>query len=540
MAQFVNIYNCDLRKGPVVTSLHQMYLGDVEANRIGVRVTDNGEDVTLTGTCSGTAILCSGGTVAITGEVDGNLAYIDLPSAVYTVEGPVEIYVTLTQDGNTTTLLTAHGNAVRTDSGIVIDPGTIIPSVAALISDIEEAVATIPSDYSELSSDVADLKSDMAEVQPAVGTLEDDVSDLKSAMSSVEYVIENTYMTLETKQALLDCFKHVAWIDSDGQSFYDSLYAALYNTSWIVVNELSGCVTSNPANEVLKDTPYSATITPEQGYKLDGATVSVVMGGIDITSSVYSNGTISIASVTGKLEITVEAVEMEVVSITAEFTQGSHKVYVGMPLDTLKKYLVVTAVYEDSSSGVVPNNDYTLSGTLTVGASTITVEYKNTTDAFEVVVDEMILWIDGYNSSNNTSAGMQYTPFTYIDSVYTYDYSKSICALKTKVKTAGKLTISKILASACTEGTPIADVRGSLEKIEVLETTQTGEQFIYLSEPLSLSTGELLAIGDTTDTLIFAYGTYGTQKGFGSNSVAQGNKYHIDLSSSLGMNVYVV
>lgn len=190
MAQFVNIYNCDLRKGPVVTSLHQMYLGDVEANRIGVRVTDNGEDVTLTGTCSGTAILCSGGTVAITGEVDGNLAYIDLPSAVYTVEGPVEIYVTLTQDGNTTTLLTAHGNAVRTDSGIVIDPGTIIPSVAALISDIEEAVATIPSDYSELSSDVADLKSDMAEVQPAVGTLEEDVSDLKSALEELAVTIE--------------------------------------------------------------------------------------------------------------------------------------------------------------------------------------------------------------------------------------------------------------------------------------------------------------------------------------------------------------
>lgn len=155
MAQFVNIYKCDLHKGPVVTSLHQVFLGDVEANRVGVHVTDNGEDVTLSGTCSGTAILCNGGTIALTGTVDGSLAYVDLPSAVYTVEGPVEIYVTLTQGDQTTTLLTAHGNAVRTDSGVVIDPGTIIPSVAALISDIDEAVASIPADYSDLLGTIA-------------------------------------------------------------------------------------------------------------------------------------------------------------------------------------------------------------------------------------------------------------------------------------------------------------------------------------------------------------------------------------------------
>lgn len=155
MAQFVNIYKCDLHKGPVVTSLHQVFLGDVEANRVGVHVTDNGEDVTLSGTCSGTAILCNGGTVALTGTVDGSLAYVDLPSAVYTVEGPVEIYVTLTQGDQTTTLLTAHGNAVRTDSGVVIDPGTIIPSVAALISDIDGAIASIPADYSDLLGSLA-------------------------------------------------------------------------------------------------------------------------------------------------------------------------------------------------------------------------------------------------------------------------------------------------------------------------------------------------------------------------------------------------
>jgi len=182
MAQFPNIFNCDLHSGPVSASIRQMYLGDIAANRVGVRVTDNGEAVALSGTCSGTAMLYNGGTVALTGVVDGNVAYVDLPAAVYTVEGPLQIFVTLTHGGSTTTLLEMRSNVTRTDSGVVIDPGTIIPSVAALISDIEDAVASIPEDYSELSADVVQLKSDMAEVKPEVETLGEDVSSLKSAI----------------------------------------------------------------------------------------------------------------------------------------------------------------------------------------------------------------------------------------------------------------------------------------------------------------------------------------------------------------------
>ena len=35
-------------------------------------------------------------------------------------------------------------------------------------------------------------------------------------------------MTEAFKQALLDCFENVAWINDDGQTYYDALYAALY------------------------------------------------------------------------------------------------------------------------------------------------------------------------------------------------------------------------------------------------------------------------------------------------------------------------
>ena len=210
MAQFPNIFNCDLHSGPVSASIRQMYLGDVTANRVGVRVTDNGEAVALSGTCSGTAMLYNGGTVALTGVVDGNVAYVDLPAAVYSVEGPLQIFVTLTQGGSTTTLLEMRSNVTRTETGVVIDPGTIIPSVAALISNIENAVESIPEDYSELSADVVQLKADMEDVQPAVETLEDDVSDLKNHIKlftgneQIAYTITNGYYQTSTVGTVVD------------------------------------------------------------------------------------------------------------------------------------------------------------------------------------------------------------------------------------------------------------------------------------------------------------------------------------------------
>lgn len=72
-------------------------------------------------------------------------------------------------------------------------------------------------------------------------------------------------------------------------------------------------------------------------------------------------------------------------SITATYTQ-SGTVYDTDSLDSLKADLVVTAVYTDSSTEVVPSTDYTLSGTLTAGTSTITVSYEGKTATFSVTV----------------------------------------------------------------------------------------------------------------------------------------------------------
>lgn len=77
-------------------------------------------------------------------------------------------------------------------------------------------------------------------------------------------------------------------------------------TSYVVVNTLSNVVTTNTATTVEANTSYSATLTAENGYEI--SVVTVLMGGVDVTDTVYTNGVISIPAVTGVVIITATAV----------------------------------------------------------------------------------------------------------------------------------------------------------------------------------------------------------------------------------------
>lgn len=76
----------------------------------------------------------------------------------------------------------------------------------------------------------------------------------------------------------------------------------------------------------------------------------------------------------------------DLVSISAVFAQEQTVVYDTDSLDVLKPMLTVTAHYSDETSATVAT--YTLSGTLTVGTSTITVSYGGKTTTFDVMVEE--------------------------------------------------------------------------------------------------------------------------------------------------------
>ena len=74
-----------------------------------------------------------------------------------------------------------------------------------------------------------------------------------------------------------------------------------------VYSTCTNCSNKNTANKAVKGGSYSAEIIVPDGYAL--STITVKMGGVDITASSVSGGTISIVNVTGDIVITAVATE---------------------------------------------------------------------------------------------------------------------------------------------------------------------------------------------------------------------------------------
>jgi hypothetical protein len=152
---------------------------------------------------------------------------------------------------------------------------------------------------------VADKAADAKAVGDELTDLKADYDDIDDRVTALESGGSGSGLTEDIKVALLQIASKVAYIDENGQDYYDALYNALYPP-------------------------------------------------------------------------------VDLVSISAVFAQGSAVIYNTDDLNTLKQYLVVTAHMSDSSTQTVTN--YALSGTLSVGTSTITVTYGGKTTTFSVVV----------------------------------------------------------------------------------------------------------------------------------------------------------
>ena len=149
--------NCNLQETVKVQYLDgNLFSQDVYGNVIRVVVMDGDEPATLTGTVSGLAIRADGGTVAISdATLSDNVATIVLPAAAYAVPGVLAVTIKISDASTTTTLASFVANVYQTSTETAVDPGTIIPSITALIEEIETVVATIPGDYSTLWASLA-------------------------------------------------------------------------------------------------------------------------------------------------------------------------------------------------------------------------------------------------------------------------------------------------------------------------------------------------------------------------------------------------
>ncbi len=146
MAQFEYWMTTDLKRGSSqVQVLHgQTFTQDNLGNRVGVVVLDSGEPATLDGTVTGYVIRADGGTVVVTGAVDGNKAYIDLPESAYAVPGQIQIAIRLTSGSTKTVLGAMTAYVQRTATGTIIDPGHVVPDIDDIIAkmdEVDEAIA---------------------------------------------------------------------------------------------------------------------------------------------------------------------------------------------------------------------------------------------------------------------------------------------------------------------------------------------------------------------------------------------------------------
>lgn len=80
--------------------------------------------------------------------------------------------------------------------------------------------------------------------------------------------------------------------------------------TYTITNTLTNVTNNNSTASVTEGEGYVATLTAAEGCELDSVTVT--MGGVDVTATAYSGGVVNIASVTGNVVITATAVSDEV------------------------------------------------------------------------------------------------------------------------------------------------------------------------------------------------------------------------------------
>ena len=152
--------------------------------------------------------------------------------------------------------------------------------------------AAIQTDKTLTQSDKA---ADSAIVGQQIGELKGSISDLQGPGSGLNNAAKNI---------LLNILKNAIYT-TDQVNNINELGKTLAGDVYSITNNLTHCTSSNTELSVAKGNSYTTTIIADSKYVINSCRVT--MKGIDITDSVYSNGKITINSVTGNVVITVVA-----------------------------------------------------------------------------------------------------------------------------------------------------------------------------------------------------------------------------------------
>ena len=114
MRMFERWMETDLNQLPKVEDSGLTFSQDSGANKLGVKVFDNGDPVTLSGTVKAWVVRANGTTIQINGSKSGNTAWVVLTSDAYAVVGRIGVFIKLLSGNDVTTLGGFDGYVYRT------------------------------------------------------------------------------------------------------------------------------------------------------------------------------------------------------------------------------------------------------------------------------------------------------------------------------------------------------------------------------------------------------------------------------------------
>ena len=226
-----------------------------------------------------------------------------------------------------------------------------------------------------------------------------------------------------------------------------------------ISNSLTGVTTSNPATSVEDGSAYTATITADSGYTIDS--VSVMMGGTDITASAYNNGVITISAVTGNVSITVTASMPRINRLPLSVENDGESIYptITHPSATTVGYV---AGYRLGSAG-----------TESASASNFVTGFIPMTKGQTMTLEGIELPATNYSGYNTCYVAVYNSSFSCIKSNYSKDWHGS----NTNPSTAD--SSNHILTLTINEGIAHEDL-SSMAYVRISALSMTAQSAVYV------------------------------------------------------------
>lgn len=160
-------------------------------------------------------------------------------------------------------------------------------------------------------------------------------------------------------------------IDREKECIYGYCYGAGHDVilpfhptgmTYQVRNDLTNVSSSNTSTTADKNSRYTAKLIPNDGYEMQSVTVS--MGGTDVTASAYQSGNITIEAVTGDIVITASAAKIVTYTnqIPISLARDLKTVYDG---DGIKEntYLSGSTANDSTKTGIMSTGHIPIDGT---------------------------------------------------------------------------------------------------------------------------------------------------------------------------------